>query len=652
MTTRDLVVAAAGGTGVTPDDYFKNVSLLLQGDGTNGAQNNTFLDSSTNNFTITRNGNTTQGSFSPYGNLWSNYFDGSGDYLSTPSTGQFAPTGDFTIGCWFYTTSVSGFAGIIGNYTSNTSTDWVIDRSGTSLRFFTNGAGLQASTTIAANTWYYVAMVRSGSTITFYLNGSSVGSITQSGTFGSASKAIYIGVENDPTPAYYWTGYISNVLLVNGSAITSVPTAPSTAVSGTSLLTCQSNRFIDNSSNNFAITVNGNTSVQRFSPFNPTAPYSTSTIGGSGYFDGTGDYLNLASNTAFQFGTGDFTFETWVYCTQAASAQKAIYDLSSSNTAGSFALFSGGSDWTVRMDGLGNDLSYPVSASDFNNWVHFAVCKSGSTVTFYKNGISVASGSRPSINIIQQTPNIGRLAAFSGYDFGGYISNLRVVKGTAVYTSNFTPPTTPLTAITNTSLLCNFTNAGIPDAAMQNDIETVGNAQVSTSVKKYGTGSIALTGASDYLKGVANNSYAFGTGAFTIEAWIYPTNLSGNRTFYSGTVSSFLIVLTSTYIRIFENSTSTYKQYTVSIPTNTWSHFAVVRTGAVNPIVYVNGVAYTASGSYTGIYGLPEDIPEIGYDSSYPSDKFYGYIDDLRITKGYARYTANFTPPAQALPNQ
>jgi hypothetical protein len=54
----------------------------LPGNGTNGAQNNTFLDSSTNNFTITRNGNATQGTFSPYGNLWSNYFDGSGIALN------------------------------------------------------------------------------------------------------------------------------------------------------------------------------------------------------------------------------------------------------------------------------------------------------------------------------------------------------------------------------------------------------------------------------------------------------------------------------------------------------------------------------------------------------------------------------------------
>ena len=67
-------------TAAAADPYFYDVPLLLSGDGTNGAQNNTFIDGSTNAFTITRNGNTTQGSFSPYGSLWSNYFDGSSNF--------------------------------------------------------------------------------------------------------------------------------------------------------------------------------------------------------------------------------------------------------------------------------------------------------------------------------------------------------------------------------------------------------------------------------------------------------------------------------------------------------------------------------------------------------------------------------------------
>ena len=79
--------------GITYDPYFKYVTLLLHGDGTNGAQNNTFLDSSSNNFTITRNGNTTQGTFSPYGSNWSSYFDGT-SYASISGGVTNVGTGD------------------------------------------------------------------------------------------------------------------------------------------------------------------------------------------------------------------------------------------------------------------------------------------------------------------------------------------------------------------------------------------------------------------------------------------------------------------------------------------------------------------------------------------------------------------------------
>jgi len=86
------------------DTYFNLTTLLLSGDGTNGAQNNTFLDSSTNNFTITRNGNTTQGTFSPFSQTgWSNYFDGTDDYLAVADNAVLRPgTSNFTLEAWIY----------------------------------------------------------------------------------------------------------------------------------------------------------------------------------------------------------------------------------------------------------------------------------------------------------------------------------------------------------------------------------------------------------------------------------------------------------------------------------------------------------------------------------------------------------------------
>ena len=99
-----MLAACAGGGEKDPD--FNQTVLLLHGDGTNGAQNNTFLDSSTNNFTITRNGNTTQGTFSPFSlsdGYWSNFFDGTNDRLTIADNVVLRPgTGNFTIEAWVY----------------------------------------------------------------------------------------------------------------------------------------------------------------------------------------------------------------------------------------------------------------------------------------------------------------------------------------------------------------------------------------------------------------------------------------------------------------------------------------------------------------------------------------------------------------------
>jgi hypothetical protein len=95
--------------------------------------------------------------------------------------------------------------------------------------------------------------------------------------------------------------------------------------------------------------------------------------------------------------------------------------------------------------------------------------------------------------------DIGRTQDGTVPDWNGYISNYRFVKGRAVYTSNFVPPIAPVTAVANTSLLCNFTNAGIIDNAMMNNLETLGDAKISTVQSKYGGSSMFFDGTGDYL---------------------------------------------------------------------------------------------------------------------------------------------------------
>jgi Concanavalin A-like lectin/glucanases superfamily len=654
MTTRDLVIAAAGGETATPDPYFENVSLLLTGDGTNGAQNNTFLDSSTNNFTITRNGNTTQGSFSPYGNLWSNYFDGTDDGLRPIATPLQFGTGDFTVEAWINPNTVTTQRPIVALNRYDISTGWNFGigvPSAGYLYWIAGGTTKMSYSGINVGVWNHVAVSRSGTTLRMFLNGTQVATATDSTDYTSASSAL-IGQDWNSSVAYYYIGYISNLRVIKGTALYTSnftpSTTPLTAVSGTSLLTCQSNRFRDNSSNNYALTVYGDVSVQRFSPFNPTAPYSTSTIGGSGYFDGTGDYLGCGTNSAYAMGTGDFTWEAWINF-PSGSTYRQVFSTrptgGASSANGSLAVNpSNGLTWYTS--GFIVDYRTPIG---FNQWIHVAVCRSGTTLRVFANGVQVGSATN-SDNLTGSAFTVG--ANGDGTEpFNGYISSARIVKGTAVYTSNFTPPTAPITAVSGTSLLCNFTNAGIPDAAMMNDLETVGNAQVSTSVKKYGTGSLAFDGTGDYLVAPANPTYNFGTGDFTLECWIYRNTATTSamldaRGAPAASPWCWYISTTSGTVSFYDGT-----NYTTSsnVPTGQWVHLAVTRqSGTLKH--WINGtLANTPVTVSTALNAGGAMLVGSLYDAGFVLN---GYIDDLRITKGYARYTSNFTPPAQALPTQ
>jgi len=658
-----------GGTiTLTADPYYEYTTLLLPGNGTNGAQNNTFLDSSTNAFTITRNGNTTQGTFSPFSQTgWGNYFDGTGDYLETPSNAAFTlgSSGDFTIECWVYLTATSGnyaaflttWADALSNYTNRW---WVGTNADGILRWYdsSGNTGIVDSVVLTLNTWFHVAVVRSGSTITLYKNGTAVGTQTtnQAYTTQGSVKMGYSG-----TNSGYYFGYISNARVVKGTAVYTAnftpPTTPLTAITNTSLLTCQSNRFIDNSTNNFTITRNGDVSVQAFSPFNPTASWSAATYGGSGYFDGSGDYLVGPNNAAFNFGTGDFCVEFWIY---PSDLTFRIY-LSSADNAGTQIGYDPGNGPRYLYFYNGSNIFSGQTAGFLaNQWNHIALCRSGTTLSMYCNGTRAYTNAAYSSNISFTTPYVGEYNAL-GYPTLGYISNLRLVKGASVYTpssSTLTVPTAPLTAIANTSLLLNMTNAGIYDATSKNDLETVGNAQISTTQSKFGGSSMYFDGTGDYLYARNNQDLNLGTGDFTCECWVYVTSWSnanphlfakwndgGNGYAYKGRILS-----SGASLRFGTGNNGTlsteFDFSGANLSLNTWYHIAFTRYGS-SLKAFVNGVQIGSTQTTSNSLSSNSAFL-VGAASDGGLDYIFGYIDDLRITKGIARYTSNFTPPTTA----
>jgi hypothetical protein len=633
-STRQFTVTTSSGEGV----LFANNVLLIHADGTNNKNNHTFLDSSNNNFTITRNGNATQGSFSPFSQTgWSGYFDGTGDQLAVNSMTFSANA--VTVEAWVYFTADS-FGSFHDIFIIN-SVGMLLDSG--RLRFYGFSA-TTASATITRNKWVHVAVVKeSNNTLKGYYDGVECFSTTSSTVWQPSNQTGYIGSWSSGSSEFF-PGYISNLRLSNVARYTSnftPPTSPFSSDANTILLSCQSNRFIDNSNNNFAITRNGDTSIQAFAPFAPTAAYSTADVGGSGYFDGNGDYLSLpSSQTNLQPESGNFTLEFWYYTSVTPSGYINLFSYGAGGNALRLFLY------TTNSLTVWTGSSLLITANNVhvaNAWNHVAIVRSGTTLTIYVNGVNVGTNNNNSTNYVG---NLNIAFEDGQASLTGYISNFRLIKGTAVYTSAFTPPTAPLTNIANTSLLCNFTNAGIFDQTAKTVLETVGDAKVSTAQYKYGTGSIAFDGTGDFLTVPASPLWIMSSD-WTMEAWIYPTSVTGVRVLIDTRnrlqVTSPVMYINGTSLVIDTGGAAVVSAGTITI--NTWQHVAATRSGN-SWRLFINGTQVGSTGTNSTAYS-------VGYGccigSSYSNEAYVGYIDDLRITKGYARYTSNFTAPTSAL---
>ena len=649
-----------------------------------GVNNNTFIDDSNYAYTVTRNGTPTQGSFTPYwpNGQWSNYFNGS-SYIRSP--GFNFSTSNFSIECFLNTAFLGAGPQFLGGYDSAGQNYTIAMNAGGVLGYFLSSDGSnwdiasnQTMGTVVANRWHHIVIARTGNKIRSYFDG--VG-----GTVITTSAAIYTNTTN------FWlgaagsaggnlTGYLSNVRVLNGSSAydanqstITVPTAPfPTNTTNQVLLTCYSNRFIDANAATTAktITVYGTPTVQAFQPFSSTASYTTALYGGSGYFNGSPDYLNSPTNTSFALGTNNFTIEMWVYLLTTSGGKI-------STSIGNFATYdpligylsAGSADFSIRLSSTGSswnisDGSVLYYTLNLNSWNHIALVRNGSNIALYGNGSLI--GSVTSSASIYQSGNyvfVGK--GQSAFYFPGYIANYRFVNGTAVYTSAFTPPIAPLKAIPNTSLLLNFTNAAIYDAAVQNNVTTVGDAQASSAITaKWPPTSIKFdptTGAAtDSLTMPLTPATTITSGDFTIEFWLNPSTVAsasqaivGTRENDGAATINWGIFLQSNQLSFQAYSTTGVSMgvltHQTTLSAGTWYYCALTRNGSTFTL-YINSVASTStltsaltivqSGTtlYVGKFAAATTVGALN-----------GYIQDLRITKGVAR---TITTPTAAFPTR
>jgi len=661
--------------------YFKTVTLLINAEGSaNTGNNSVFTDSSTNPITITRQGNPLQGSFTPFSPQgWSAYF-GADTYVNVPAATSLSSELNFfgmswCMEGWVYVQTFSNYGFIVatgqgtGSYTpwayvGHTNTgNWRVspgDASDNNLPY-----------ALTKNSWQHFALTNNGSRSRLFVNGQLIFTKLVTYSRNDAQNIVLGGYTT--SGGYPLIGYLSNVRVSReipelyqtstttlNTQVFTPPVQKLTALTNTEVLVCQDSYFKDNSTNDFNV-VNTEASTTAFSPFLPTESYSVSIQMGSIYFDGTGDYLTTASSDKFGFGTGNFTVEFWVYMTSRPGTWRTLFDIGQyssgilmrdQNTAAADSLYLAGTslNWNPQIH------------LKIKSWNHVALTRSGTSVKVFVNGKTVLNTTNSNNLGSSQNLFIGESQHASGQTWSGYISNFRIVKGAAVYTSNFNVPSSPISAISGTTFLCNFNGANIYDYSAKHNIELIGTAQARTETKKYGSASVLLTpgGGSNYLKIPLSNELKFYAGEdFTIECWIYLiTNVAGicavfsnYNSFSAGSLSLFAghNGANNNLFHIAHNggfpalSSST----TVNSRLNTWTHLAVVRSNGQIKL-YVDGTSEgTPFASTVDLTGVGNFF-WVGTSGDSLAANPNCYIDEFRVSKGFARYTSNFTPPTSA----
>ena len=666
--------------------------------------NHTFLDSSSNQFLITRNGNATQGTFSPFSlGGWSYYFNGTASAsqaILTPTNAQYAiGTGQFSIESWVYLQSKSTSSGnsihtIIsqGNNANNLMWALGIIDSTNYISWGLTGSGITLSAyPVTKNTWNHIVVTRNASNEErIFLNGTLINLRTNTTNYSNASSTqIQIGTSYDTNyPGVYgvssygntFSGYISQLRLdiggipsayqtsstTVGQTVFTPPATPLIVTPNTKLLIGQDNRFKDNSTITAVLTPNGNTSVQAFSPFAATAIYNPVAHGGSAYFDGSGDYLSFVNNNQINFGSSPFTIEVWFYSVSTNTRQDFITQWATNNKSSYLG---------IGITGVASRIQFAYSTTGGNElavtdttnfvpyqWYHVAACRTANTISLFVNGVRVATTTETGaiFNSTRTPITVGAYSGNSGEEglqpLVGYLSGLRVIKGSSVYDAtqtSITVPAVPVSSTSNTQLLLNFTDAAILDSTGRTVLETVADAKSSSVVTKFTGGSISFDGTGDYLAIPISENTGFGTGDFTIEGWAYLNATSGFSTIIANRVNGsdpttgrWSLAFRNTALEFFVNGSALISSGTIT--TSTWTHFAITRSS--NSVrLFLNG---TQVGSTTSLTTSLSSLASWVGANGAGTETLNGYINDLRVTKGYARYTANFTAPTIPFPVQ
>jgi hypothetical protein len=387
-----------------------------------------------------------------------------------------------------------------------------------------------------------------------------------------------------------------------------------------------------------------------------------SKFGGSSLtFDGS-SYITTPNVSAFDLSAGgNFTVEAWINVPNASNHYGICGARANSSGSGwcfyirnTGQLYTGG----VIIGQSYVDRQLSIATIPTNTWVHVAFVKTASTYTAYINGVSDMSISF-SAGLDYQSAQpfaVGALASAGELPFLGYIDDFRFTKGVARYTTTFTPPieyANNMRVIADPYFKDNVSY--LQDNGTANDISpvtktpTIFGTVLNSLDGKFGNANY-FSGAGCYVQYASHQDFNLGSDAFTIEWWERPSDAANRGRFH---ISNTVFTAGSPFVDgvaigndgttgwlIYHNTTNVL--ISSNVPTaNVWAHYALIRVGDTFTF-YKNGVSIGTDSTFTGTLSGANTYLTIG---AYYSTGFCynGYMSDFRITKGIARYTANFT---------
>lgn len=623
--------------GSDSDPYYKYVELLLKGDGTNGST--VVPDMSRHDRNLKCFGNASISTAAKKYGSGSLVFDGTGDYMTLDNNGNWGLSlaNDFTIECYINRgTQVGASSWFFMDFRkSNAALDPLFYlNASNAVVFQVDNIAAIVGPVLTSGQWYHVAATRSNGKIRMFVDGALVG--TYQSKTPMTDTFLTLGAPNDrrnATVNFKFTGYLDEIRLTNGFARyiddfippRTHPTRGPVVSSGdpefaqvTALLHFDRDNLLANS-NDWPATIGVTATSPSLAVDGSVAFRLTETAVTSNHGSIHSVARNVGSGETYTaaFDVYGGTRQIQIAATTAADAAR-IFDYSTGNWA------SAGTGATFVASGI-IDLGLNAQGTQgYRIWITFTTNAAAALAIYgylYNGGLSYLG-------------NTGNYVIVSRPQLcDGDITNLATYRATKA-SGSFT---------------------GSAPFGWDSSTTYIGTgASLSPSISKFGTGSLNCTTNNGGVQLPNRSEFNLGTDDFTVEFWAYFTGAANGSTATSNTMlfvtaDNFNFqrstAVGSAAIGFWDGSTD---RNTGVVPTlNTWYHIAITRVNGT-AYIFVNGVM-TVSFAFSASRSLASAI--LGARTA-TTGYMLGYFDEFRITKGYARYWGNFTPPTAPFPDK